>query len=54
MFTGIVEEIGVVDKLQRGRFSAVLTIKARVVLEGLKAVSYTHLIGRTSRPAQIL
>ena len=36
MFTGIVEEIGVVDKLQRGRFSAVLTIKARVVLEGLK------------------
>lgn len=37
MFTGIIEEVGTVARIQRGRFSAVLTVKARVVLEGLKA-----------------
>ena len=32
MFTGIIEEIGTVRKIQRGRFSAVLTISASQVL----------------------
>lgn len=36
MFTGIIEEVGMVARIQRGRFSAVLTVKACVVLEGLK------------------
>ena len=33
MFTGIVEEIGQVEGIQRGRQSAVLTIRAKTVLE---------------------
>lgn len=36
MFTGIVEEIGVVEQVQRGQHSAVLTIRAAKVLEGTK------------------
>ena len=36
MFTGIVEEIGVVEKIQKGRYSAVLTILADKVLEDSK------------------
>ncbi|MDO5142784.1 MAG: riboflavin synthase [Eubacteriales bacterium] len=36
MFTGIVEEVGTVEQVQRGRHSAVLTIRARTVLEGTK------------------
>ena len=36
MFTGIIEEIGTVRKIQKGRFSAVLTISASQVLEGTK------------------
>lgn len=33
MFTGIVEEIGTVERIRRGRHSAVLTVRAEVVLE---------------------
>lgn len=36
MFTGIVEEIGTIERIQRGRYSAVLTIQAEKVLEGTK------------------
>ena len=36
MFTGIIEEIGTVEKIQRGRHSAVLTIRANKVLEDTK------------------
>ena len=36
MFTGIVEEMGRVEGIQRGRQSAVLTIQAEKVLEGTK------------------
>ena len=36
MFTGIVEEMGQVEGIQRGRQSAVLTIRAKKVLEGTK------------------
>ena len=36
MFTGIVEEIGTVKKIQKGQHSAVLDIQAQQVLEGLK------------------
>lgn len=36
MFTGIVEEIGTVERIQRGRHSAVLTIRAEKVLEDAK------------------
>ena len=36
MFTGIIEEIGTVERVQRGRYSAVLTIRAHTVLEGTK------------------
>ena len=36
MFTGIVEEIGTVERVQRGRLSAVLTIRALKVLEDTK------------------
>ena len=36
MFTGIVEEMGQVEGIQRGRQSAVLTIRAQTVLEGTK------------------
>ena len=36
MFTGIVEEIGRVERIRRGRNSAVLTIHAETVLEGTK------------------
>lgn len=36
MFTGIVEEVGTVTAVDRGRHSAVLTIQARTVLEDAK------------------
>lgn len=36
MFTGIVEEIGTVERVQRGAHSAVLSIRAKTVLEDLK------------------
>ena len=36
MFTGIVEEMGQVESVQRGRQSAILTIRAKTVLEGTK------------------
>jgi riboflavin synthase len=36
MFAGIVEEIGVVEKIQRGEKSAQLSILAKTVLEGLE------------------
>lgn len=36
MFTGIVEEIGSIEHIQRGRNSAILTIQAETVLEGTK------------------
>ena len=36
MFTGIVEEIGTVARIQHGQHSAVLTIQAETVLEGTK------------------
>lgn len=36
MFTGIVEEIGTIERIQRGAHSAVLTIRAKTVLEDLK------------------
>lgn len=36
MFTGIVEELGTVEQLRRGRHSAVLTVRAGTVLEGTK------------------
>ena len=36
MFTGIIEELGTVEKVDRSREPAVLTVKAGKVLEGLK------------------
>lgn len=36
MFTGIVEEIGTVEQIGRGRDSAVVTIRGKKVLEGTK------------------
>lgn len=36
MFTGIIEEVGTIRRVQKGRSSAVLEIEARVVLEGLR------------------
>ena len=36
MFTGIVEEVGTIDNIRRGTHSAVLTIRAKTVLEGTK------------------
>lgn len=36
MFTGIIEEIGTVKKLERGRYSAVLTIGAEQIMEDVK------------------
>ena len=36
MFTGIIEEIGAVERVQRGAHSAVLTVRAEMVLEGTK------------------
>lgn len=36
MFTGIVEEIGIVNKIKRGRYSAVLEIGAGEMLEDVK------------------
>ncbi len=36
MFTGIIEEIGTVTSMVRGRHSAVLTVRAKKVLEGTK------------------
>lgn len=36
MFTGIVEEIGTIERIQKGRHSAVLEIRAKEVLEGTK------------------
>ena len=36
MFTGIVEEIGKIESISRGRNSAVLTISAEKVLQGTK------------------
>lgn len=36
MFTGIIEEIGTVRRIQKGRYSAVLTIQASKVLEQTK------------------
>ena len=37
MFTGIVEEIGTVNKIKRGQHSAVLEIGAKTILEDVKA-----------------
>lgn len=36
MFTGIVEEVGAVERIEKGRHSAVLAISARRILEDLK------------------
>lgn len=36
MFTGLIEEIGTVERITRGRHSAVLTVRASTVLEGTK------------------
>ncbi|HBN57109.1 MAG TPA: riboflavin synthase [Lachnospiraceae bacterium] len=36
MFTGIIEEIGTVERVKKGRHSAVLTIRAKTVLEGTR------------------
>ena len=36
MFTGIIEEVGIIRHIARGRDSAVLTIRAKTVLEGTK------------------
>ncbi|KPK41569.1 MAG: hypothetical protein AMJ78_05165 [Omnitrophica WOR_2 bacterium SM23_29] len=36
MFTGIVEELGVVEKLEKSKVPSVLTIRAEKILEGLK------------------
>ena len=36
MFTGIVEETGTLQRIQRGRASAVLTITAQKVLENTR------------------
>ena len=36
MFTGIVEEIGTVRQIKKGKHSAVLTISAGDVLDGTK------------------
>lgn len=36
MFTGIVEEVGTIEQLQRGRASATLTIRASQILEDMK------------------
>lgn len=36
MFTGIIEEIGTIEKIQKGRHSAILQIQACLILEDLK------------------
>ena len=36
MFTGIIEEVGTVKKMQRGKDSVVLTIGATQVMEGTR------------------
>ena len=36
MFTGIVEEVGTVERIRKGRDSAVVTIHGKKVLEGTK------------------
>jgi riboflavin synthase len=36
MFTGIIEEVGTVDRIQKGARSAKIFIRGKVVLEGLK------------------
>ena len=36
MFTGIVEEMGTIEKIQKGRHSAILHIQADLILEDLK------------------
>lgn len=36
MFTGIIEEVGTVEQIQKGRHSAVLAIRASKVLEGTR------------------
>ncbi len=36
MFTGIVEEIGVIERIDKGKFSAVVRVRAKRVLEGTK------------------
>ena len=37
MFTGLIEEIGTVESVKKGAYSAILKIRAKKVLEGLKA-----------------
>ena len=36
MFTGIVEEIGTIQNIQKGRHSAILSIQADLILSDLK------------------
>lgn len=36
MFTGIIEEVGIVEEMKRGQHSAVATIRAKKILEGTK------------------
>lgn len=36
MFTGIIEEIGIIEKINKGKFSAVVKVQAKKVLDGTK------------------
>ena len=36
MFTGIAEEVGTIKSINRGQHSAVLTVRAKTVLEGTR------------------
>ena len=36
MFTGLIEEVGHIRSIRRGRLSAVLEVEAQIVLEGLR------------------
>ena len=36
MFTGIIEEIGIIEKINKGKFSAVVKVRAKKVPEGTK------------------
>lgn len=52
MFTGIVEEVGVIRQIRRGAHSSVLTIGAETVLSDLKIGDSVAVNGRVSHRHQ--
>ena len=52
MFTGIVEEMGTIQKIERGSQSAVLSIRCEKVLEGTQIGDSEWRVSDRDKPAK--